>query len=203
MGIVDAQQIQSADWYCCLINLFASWYCCQLSADLCHCQFLFSADWCHSQFIQFAGRYCISWFYLQIDTVVTQCSRVVQRINDLHSAYSTTLTKFKVACADAEVIPADTCHKASLEQCVYALKMSVADIGQLVVRCRADWFLVSHTTLVLFVSVCPLQAEEQSEGLVQLSIQEKMIPAGELSHALERFNQSVRLVTIYIDYSGL
>lgn len=64
---------------------------------------------------------------LQIDSYIKVCEEPIQRISELKSAYERSLHNLKLQCANAELIPADLYLKATLEQCVTALKMEIGD----------------------------------------------------------------------------
>lgn len=68
---------------------------------------------------------------MQIDEEVSGCEGVVFRVSELKRSYETTLDKFKLTCADAEVIPAENYSRASLEQCITALRIHVGSGDQL------------------------------------------------------------------------
>lgn len=63
----------------------------------------------------------------QIDEYIRGCEIPVQRITELKSAYERSLDNLKMQCADAELIPAEHYTKATLEQCITALKLAIGD----------------------------------------------------------------------------
>ena len=72
---------------------------------------------------------------LQIDEYIRSCDVPVQRITELKSAYERSLDNLKMQCADAELIPAEHYHKATLEQCITALKLAIGDFLSVGVTC--------------------------------------------------------------------
>ncbi|KAF6036606.1 hypothetical protein EB796_005085 [Bugula neritina] len=102
------------------------------------------------------------YLYIQIDNHIRECEGPVQRITELKSAYEKTLHNIKLAFADAQLIPAEHYSKATLEQCITALKLELGDV---------------------------LAMEEMEGGMIIIQINAEKRPKEEILNCQRKFNK--------------